>query len=96
MTIPKPVNNELSKPCSAKAKVALARPGDASQKTLADVLNCLGRRDTVAETRLRDLRSSVRRVAELLADEPAHIPLELPALSARLCCDRSGGPRPER
>src|SRR5262249_51828628 len=36
------------------------------------------------ETRLRDLRSSVKRVALLIGDDPGRIPLDLPAIGAKL------------
>jgi integrase len=62
---------------------AAVRP-DAAPATLKAVLDALeGRRD-LAANRLRDLRSAVTRVAKLLNDAPGHIPLELPALSAKL------------
>ena len=38
----------------------------------------------LSETRLRDLRSAVKRVAMLLEDDPARIPLDLPVISAKL------------
>jgi integrase len=62
---------------------AAVRP-EAAPATLKAVLDALeGRRD-LAANRLRDLRSAVTRVAKLLNDAPGHIPLELPALSAKL------------
>src|SRR5437660_8440866 len=62
---------------------AAVRP-DAAPATLKAVLDALeGRRD-LAPNRLRDLRSAVTRVAKFLGDAPGHIPLELPALSAKL------------
>jgi integrase len=65
------------------AAKAAVRP-DAAPATLKAVLDALeGRRD-LAANRLRDLRSAVTRVAKLLNDAPGHIPLELPALSAKL------------
>jgi integrase len=52
--------------------------------TLADVLIALEHAATIPATRLRDLRSAVQRVAGLLDQEPAGIPLDLPAISAKL------------
>jgi integrase len=55
-----------------------------AQINLADVLLALNGQKAHSETRLRDLRSSVKRVALLLGDDPARIPLDLPATSAKL------------
>ena len=52
--------------------------------TLQDVLNAVERRASLTATRSRDLRSAVTRVASLLGDAPAPIPLDLPAISAKL------------
>jgi integrase len=52
--------------------------------TLAGVLAALERETNLTATRRRDLVSAVKRVAILLGDEPAAIPLEMPAISARL------------
>lgn len=52
--------------------------------TLAGVLADLERPGKLSATRLRDLRSAVKRVATLLGDEPAAIPLDIGAISARL------------
>ena len=52
--------------------------------TLATVLAGLERAGELAPTRLRDMRSAVKRVAVLLGDEPAAIPLDMAAISARL------------
>jgi integrase len=52
--------------------------------TLADVLAAIGSREGLSETRLRDLRSAVRRVAALLDEAPERIPLVIPAISAKL------------
>ena len=52
--------------------------------TLRDVLTAVERCDALSVTRGRDLRSAVMRVAFLLGDDPARIPLDLPAISARL------------
>jgi hypothetical protein len=55
-----------------------------TRTTLANVLQALNTKTDVSETRLRDLRSSVRRVALLLGEDPACIPLDLPATSIKL------------
>jgi hypothetical protein len=52
--------------------------------TLADVLISLEHATSLPATRLRDLQSAVKRVAGLLGDEPAGIPLDLPAISTKL------------
>ena len=52
--------------------------------TLQDVLNAVEGREALSVTRRRDLRSAVTRVASLLGDDPARIPLDLPAISAKL------------
>src|SRR4051812_21050151 len=52
--------------------------------TLADLLIALEHAATIPATRLRDLRSAVQRVAGLLGEEPARIPLDLPAISGKL------------
>jgi integrase len=53
-------------------------------QTLADVLTVLERSATLSPTRLRDLRSAVIRVADLLGNLPGRIALDLPTISARL------------
>ena len=52
--------------------------------TLADVLISLAEENSLSDTRLRDLQSAVKRVAELLGQEPSAVPLDLPAISAKL------------
>ena len=52
--------------------------------TLRDLLTAVEKRGALSVTRRRDLRSAVTRVASLLDDDPAGIPLDLPAISARL------------
>src|SRR3984893_6287693 len=52
--------------------------------TLAEVLAALDRPGGLSGTRLRDLKSSTKRVAILLGNEPAAIPLDMAAISARL------------
>ena len=51
---------------------------------LSDVLVALESHKGFSETRLRDLRSSIKRVAALLGDDPARVALDLPAISAKL------------
>ena len=61
------------------------KSGDHEPRTLASILAALERRrGKLSGVRLRDLRSAVKRVAELLGDEPAAIALDLPAVSSRL------------
>ena len=52
--------------------------------TLASLLAGLERPGGASGTRLRDLKSAVKRVAALLGNEPAAIPLDLGAISAGL------------
>ena len=52
--------------------------------TLAAMLAALDRPGKLSATRLRDLRSAVKRVANLLGDEPAGLPLDIAGISARL------------
>jgi integrase len=54
------------------------------RKTLGDVLLALDGREVLTELRCRDLRSSVKRIAQLLGDNPDRIPLDLIAISAKL------------
>jgi hypothetical protein len=44
----------------------------------------LGNADSLSATRLRDFRSSIKGVARLLGDNPAHIQVDLPDLGRRL------------
>jgi integrase len=68
-------------PRNARTRVPVAptRP-----TTLADLLPALDATTGLSDTRLRDLRSSVKRVALLLGDDAGRIPLDLPAISAKL------------
>jgi integrase len=52
--------------------------------TLRDLLNAVEGCEALSVTRRRDLRSAVMRVASLLGDDPARIPLDLRAISAKL------------
>lgn len=52
--------------------------------TLAAMLAALDRPGELSATRLRDLRSAVKRVANLLGNEPAALPLDIAGISARL------------
>jgi hypothetical protein len=68
----------------SKTKASLREPATPAQRNLSDVLDALNGHKTLSETRLRDLRSSIRQVASLLGDEPAHIALDLRAIGAKL------------
>src|SRR5260221_1359775 len=52
--------------------------------TLAHVLAALEPRSDLSPTRLRDLRSAVKRVAALLREDPSVILLDLPAVASKL------------
>lgn len=58
-------------------------PPGPTQTTFTDVLLAL-ETQKLSETRRRDLRSSIKRVAYLLDDDPAGIPLDLSAIGAKL------------
>jgi integrase len=55
----------------------------AEPATLGTVLAALERPNAVSATRFRDLRSAVRRVAELLGNEPRAVALDMEAISAQ-------------
>ena len=74
----------------SKKRAPIGSAATASKINLADVLLALNGQKTVSETRLRDLRSSVKRMALLLEDDPARIPLDLPAISAQARGHHSG------
>ena len=59
-------------------------PAQSPAATLGDVLAALGTQQDLSETRRRDLRSAVNRVAALLGDAPERIPLVMPSISAKL------------
>ena len=67
-----------------QTKVSLGEPATPNQMHLNDVLVALERHNGFSDTRLRDLRSSIKRVASLMGDDPARIALDLPAISAKL------------
>ena len=71
---------------STKRKTKSSKSGAAKPPafTLADVLVSLAQETSLSATRLRDLQSAVKRVAELLGQEPGAIPLDLPAISTKL------------
>jgi integrase len=56
----------------------------AASTTFATVLAALEEPSALSATRLRDLRSAVKRVADLLGNEPARIALDMEAISRRL------------
>src|SRR5450631_3075892 len=68
----------------SQPKASLGGHASPTQMHLSDALVALESHKGFSETRLRDLRSSIKRVAALLGDDPAHIPLDLPAVSAKL------------
>ena len=58
--------------------------GTETTVTLQDVIHAIEGLETLAVTRRRDLRSAVKRVATLLADDPARVLLDIPAISSKL------------
>ena len=71
---------------STKRKMKPSTSGAAKPTTftLADVVISLRQESSLSATRLRDLQSAVKRVADLLSEEPGAIPLDLPAISTKL------------
>jgi integrase len=67
-----------------KSEKTASSGGASAARTLQDVLNAVGRMKALSATRRRDLASAVKRVANLLGDDPARISLDLPALSVKL------------
>jgi hypothetical protein len=67
--------NERTTPAASRVRAPLH---------LSDVLIALDHREGLSATRSRDLRSAVRRISALMGDNPACIPLNLPAISAKL------------
>ena len=68
----------------SKTKARTAGPAAAAGLNLNDLLITLKSHTGLSETRLRDLRSSIKRVALLVGNDPAGIPFDLPAISAKL------------
>lgn len=68
----------------SKAKAPQGGAGIPAQPNLSVVLLALKNHKGLSQSRVRDLCSSVKRVAMLLGDELARIPLDLPAISAKL------------
>ena len=69
---------------SRKRQQNARTPRPATPVTLAGLLAALERHGKLSATRKRDLVSAVKRVANLLGDEPAAIALDIGAISARL------------
>ena len=67
-----------------KGKAASRGAIAAQSMTLATLQTALERSRALSATRLRDLRSAVRRIADLLGNEPAGIALDMEAISMRL------------
>ena len=67
-----------------KRKIPTHAAPPAEPVTLAEVLSALDRASGLSGTRLRDLKSATNRVAILLGNEPAAIPLDMAAISTRL------------
>ena len=63
---------------------ATSAHGLALRKTFDDVLAAVERNTALSPTRMRDLRSSVIRVADLLGNVPGRIALDLPTIATRL------------
>ena len=68
----------------AKSEAPAPNAVATNSPTLATLLAVLERDATQSETRLRDLRSAVKRVAVLLGNEPGALALDLSAISAQL------------
>jgi integrase len=68
----------------SQMKASLEGPATPTPINLGDVLIALKSYKALSETRRRDLRSSIKRVAQLIGDDPARMPLDLPAIGAKL------------
>jgi integrase len=68
----------------SKSRTQSREPAAPPPATLASVLKALDGTSGLSETRLRDLQSAVRRVAELLGNVPAAIPLAMEKIQAGL------------
>ena len=68
-------------------------PAQSPVATLGDVLAAVGTRQDLSETRRRDLRSAVNRVAALLGDAPERIPLVMPVDQRQASQAERGGCR---
>ena len=80
-------NPEREMTMTSKTKTqseALPAYDPALRKTLAHVLAAVDRSTALSPTRLRDLRSAVMRVANLLGNVPGRIALDLPAIATSL------------
>ena len=60
------------------------RDAAGQQPTLGGLLAALERNVELTPTRRRDLMSAVNKVADLLRQEPAAVPLDMPAISGKL------------
>ena len=69
---------------ASRRKATAPREAAVGPMTLANVLAGLDLSEGVGPTRLRDLRSATKRVAELLGDAPAAVVLDMPAIAAKL------------
>jgi len=68
----------------AKPRSQQSAGDDASPPTLATVQKALAQSSQLSATRVRDLRSGVSRVAELLGNETSGIPLSMEKIQAGL------------
>jgi hypothetical protein len=71
-------------PTKRKTKPSIGGAAKTPTLTLANVLISVGRESSLSATRLRDLQSAVKRIAALLGQEPAAVPLDLRAISTKL------------
>src|ERR1700733_6228471 len=67
-----------------RVSTALMDSAGAEQASLADLDAAPEKNPPLSPTRRRDLRSAARRVARLIGEESAQIPLDLAALRRRL------------
>src|SRR5262249_59918371 len=92
-TRPEAPERRISMTRRPKRNAPTHRP--AEPVSLAGVLAALERDGKLTATRQRDLISAGERGAVLLGDEPAALPLDITAISARLAAvnPAAGGPR---
>lgn len=76
--------SEIAMTTNRYPKRAIHRPAARPETTFTHLLEALETHRGLSATRLRDLRSAVKRVAALLGEDPSSILLDLPAISTRL------------
>ena len=76
LVLPRPPLTTRKAPEGKKENKMTNPSNNPAGPTLADVDRAVATKDSLSATRRRDLRSAMSRVAALLGEEPAHLPLE--------------------